>query len=276
MVDIHKTIWIDSLQEYPEIPFDITSVQDLPSWTYMSTEAPPLVELRTRYGLADVISGMEELPAALKLLEWVYAAIKHDGSTMNPYPCNALNILDVCIREKRAVNCRMKAVVLNEVYLSLGYRSRYITCMPAVDDHDCHVLVMVYITSLGRWITVDPTFNTYFTGSDGAIISVLEARQIYRNGGVPGLHRIEKPFTPFFWEDIKCESYDEFYLLYMSKNCFRFACPVASEFNYESHQDARFIYLSPAGYDSTGSEYDHDRELCFNIHNGSPFLMPPC
>lgn len=275
MADICKTKWIDSLQEYPEISCNMSDVQDVPFFTYMPAEAPPLVELRTMYGLTDLVWGMSELAAALKLLEWTYAAIEHDGNATNPQPCNSLNILATCMIEKKAVNCRMKAIVLNEVYLSLGYRSRYITCMPAVADGDCHVLVMVYIASLGHWITVDPTQNTYFTGPDGAIINVLQARQIYRRGGTPGLHHIERPLiAPLIFNGVECNSYDEFYILYMSNNCFRFACPVASEFGYDSTQDARFIYLSPLGYDpAIGVEYD--RKRCFSIDDSGLLLMPP-
>lgn len=241
----------------------------------MPTEAPTLVELRTRYGLVDLISGMAELPATLKLLAWAYTAVEYDGCSTNPDPPNSLNILDGWVREKRAVNCRMKAILLNEIYLSLEYRSRYITCMPAVADGDCHVVVMVYIASLGRWITVDPTQNTYFTDPDGAIINIFQARQMYRDGSVPGLHHIERPLSaPLYCGGIECGSFDEFYLLYMSKNCFRFACPVASEFGYEARPDAQFIYLSPPGYDpATGQEYD--RERCFSIHDAGLFLMSP-
>lgn len=272
MVDLLNTYWVNCLQEYPEIPCVSSDIKNLPSWRYMPAEAPPLVELKTRYGLADQVSGMAELPAALRLLAWAYAAVEHDGCSINPDPRNSLNILDGWAREKRAVNCRMKAILLNEIYLSFGYRSRYITCMPAVEDGDCHVIVMVYITSLGRWITVDPTFNTYFTDPDGTIINIFEVHRIYRDGMVPSLHHIEKPMNAPLYCGVECSSYDEFYLLYMSKNCFRFACPVVSEFDYETRPDAQFIYLSPPGYDTlAGRGYD----LARSIHDASPFLIPP-
>ena len=272
---VRKTGWVDRLQEYPDIPCDIQNAQDLPSWTYMPADAPPLVELRTRYGLDDLVSGVAELPGGLALLEWAHTVVEHDGGSLNPQPCNALNILDACMRDKRGVNCRMKAIVLNEVYLSLGYRSRYITCMPAVADGDCHVLVMVYIATLGRWITVDPTYNTYFTDADGTIINVLQARQVYRGGGTPGLCHIERPLDArLFLDGVECGSWDEYYLVYMSKNCFRFACPVASEFGCDSSQNARFIHLSPPGYDPTISS-EYDRERCYSTHDGGLFLLPP-
>lgn len=274
-MNISATGWISRLREFPEIPDDAPAVKGLPIWTYMPADAPPLIELRSRYGLAGMVSGLAELPAVLHLLDWAYRVMEHDGGMAIPKPWNALSILDACVREKRSVNCRLKAIVLNEAYLSLGIRSRYITCMPAVADGDCHVVVMIYMVSLKRWITVDPTHNTYFTGRDGAIISVVQARQVYRAGETPGMRHIERPLTaPLVCNGVECASYDEFYLLYMAKNCFRFACPLSSEFDYESRGDARFIYLSPPGYDpAVGAEYDPQR--CSSTHHSGDFLRQP-
>jgi hypothetical protein len=104
MIDLHNTPWVNCLQEYPEIPCGSVTIEGLPSWSYMPADAPPLVELRTRYGLADLVSGMAELPAALKLLAWAYDAVGYDGYSTNPVPPNSLNILDGWAREKRTVN----------------------------------------------------------------------------------------------------------------------------------------------------------------------------
>jgi len=41
------------------------------------------------------------------------------------------------------------------------------------------------------------------------------------------------------------------YITYMSKNLFRFFCPVASEFGYESKDTCAWVYLNPVGYDSS-------------------------
>lgn len=272
---LSTTEFVRRLQECPEISCEGSHASDLPAWRYMPADSPPLVELRSRYGLAELVAGKAELPAALGVLDWAYHVIRHEGGLAVPEPWHAVNILDACLPEKRAVNCLMKAIVLNEAYLSLGYHSRHITCMPAVADGDCHVVVMVYMTALGRWITVDPTHNTCFMAPDGEIINLLEARRIYRDGGIPGLRHIETPKVGAIrFAGEECASYDEFYTLYMAKNCFRFASPVVSGFGYESRPDAQFIHLIPPGYDpATGGEYDPER--CFSTHDGSAFLAAP-
>jgi hypothetical protein len=275
-MNLTTTEFVRRLQEYPAIPCEGLRGPELPAWRYMPADSSPLAELRRRYGLAELAAGKAELPAALAVLDWAYRVMRHDGGSAVPEP-NALNILDACFQEQRAVNCFMKAIVLNEAYLSLGYRSRRITCMPAEADGDCHVVVMVYIAALSRWITVDPTHNTYFMAPEGEIINVLEARRIYRDGGVPGLRHIETPKVgAIVCAGVECASYDEFYTLYMAKNCFRFSSPVESGFGYESRPDAQFIHLSPPGYDpATGVEYGYDPERCFSTHDGSTFLAAP-
>jgi hypothetical protein len=273
-MDVSATEFVRRLQEYPEISCEGSHGSELPAWRYTPADSPPLVELRSRYGLTELVAGEAELPAALAVLDWAYRVMRHDGGSVVAEP-NALSILDACLQEQRAVNCFMKAIVLNEAYLSLGYHSRRITCLPAEADGDCHVVVMVHIAALSRWITVDPTHNTYFMAPEREIINVLEARRIYRDGGIPGLRHIETPKVgAIVCAGVECASYDEFYTLYMAKNCFRFASPVESGVGYESRPDAQFIHLSPPGYDpATGVEYDPER--CFSTHDGSAFLAAP-
>lgn len=274
---LSTTDFVRRLQEYPEISCEGSHGTDLPAWRYRPADSPPLAELRGRYGLAELVAGKAELPAALAVLDWAYRVIRHDGGSAVPEPWNALNILDACAKGRRAVSCFIKAIVLNEAYLSLGYHSRRTTCLPAEADSDCHVVVMVHIAALGRWITVDPTHNTYFIGPEGEIINVLEARRIYRDGGLPGLRHIETPKVGAIrFAGEECASYDEFYTLYMAKNCFRFASPVVSGPGYESQPDAQFLHLSPPGYDpAAGMEYGYDPERCFSTHDGSTFLAAP-
>ena len=64
-MDFSTTEYVRRLQEYPEISCEGSHGSDLPAWRYMPADSPPLVELRTRYGLAELVAGRAELPAAL-------------------------------------------------------------------------------------------------------------------------------------------------------------------------------------------------------------------
>lgn len=64
---------------------------------------------------------------------------------------------------------------------------------------------------------------------------------------------IDKRWT-LILNGIVCETYDEWYKIYMAKNCFRFAFPQKSKFNY-SNADARYVFANPLGY-KVKNEYD--------------------
>lgn len=277
-MDIRSTSYCALLAQYPDFAAVHSPAEELPEWSYASPDAPGLAELRTRYGLLSLIEGMSELDAILKLLEWAYGIVEHDGGAVNPEPRSAVNILNACAVNRAAVNCRMKAIVLSEAYLSVGFRSRYVTCLPAEYDGDCHVIVLVYASSLGKWISVDPTHNTFFTSADGAILNILEARQIYWAGSAPSFRSIDRPATgPLHCGGIDCATYDEFYEVYMCKNCFRFSCPIASEPGVDSRPDAQFVVLNPLGYtgDPGGEARIWGSRPLLVTHDASHFLAKP-
>jgi hypothetical protein len=57
----------------------------------------------------------------------------------------------------KGVNCRHLTIALNEMYLSMGILSRYVTCLPKDEnDQDCHVINSVYSTQLQKWLWIDP------------------------------------------------------------------------------------------------------------------------
>ena len=70
--------------------------------------------------------------------------IPHDGSSSWPEERNAIAMYELCKREESGINCRMLAQVLNECYLSMGLKSRYVTCLPRIMVGDCHVINVVY------------------------------------------------------------------------------------------------------------------------------------
>ena len=54
-------------------------------------------------------------------MHWVHNAVRHDGSSRNPTSRNAIDLIEVCRKENRGINCRMMAQVLNECYLAMGF-----------------------------------------------------------------------------------------------------------------------------------------------------------
>jgi len=231
-------------------------------FTYQGSTESELQELRRKYHLDEVAGQGDDISRMINLMRWVHKTIRHDGSSSNPDPRNALHILDVCSQGKRGVNCRMLATVLNEVYLAMGFKSRHITCLPKwKDDPDCHVIDIVYAPSLAKWLYMDPSFEAYFKDEKGELLSIAQVREyIIQNKKLV----LAKEAN---WNGEATAP--EWYLNYMSKNLFHFSCPAASEFGYESKTGGHRIYLEPAGMPqkkSTDSEtYITDAERFWSL-----------
>ena len=222
-------------------------------FTYQDPSDANLLQLREQYELDRVAGDGDELSQIMNLMRWVHRTLRHDGSSSNPSPRNALNIIKVCKEENRGVNCRMLAITLTEVYLAMGYKSRFITCMPmGMDFQDCHVVSIVYARSLERWIYVDPTFEAYAADEGGNLLGIEEFREaLIRNQAVHLPETINWNGQPVTREG---------YLGYMAKNLFRFSCYARSEFNIESERKERITYyLHPMNYEPTNEVRLSDR-----------------
>jgi hypothetical protein len=108
-----------------------------------------------------------------------FSAKTHD----NPIVKNAMNMITECRRDKKGLNCRGLATVLNECYLSMGFKSRFVTCMPRDSVFtDCHVINMVWSNDLKKWLWMDPTNDAYVMNEQGQLLGIAEVRERLING----------------------------------------------------------------------------------------------
>ena len=127
------------------------SVTDtLPRFTYMNPNDSNLVQLRKHFNLDSIAGSGDEISKIKNLLYWVHNIVPHDGNSRNPEERNTIAMVELCKKENRGVNCRMMAQMLNECYLAMGFKSRFITCMPKVMINDCHVINAVYSNTLNK------------------------------------------------------------------------------------------------------------------------------
>lgn len=230
------------LQEYQAYDYEDTTSA---GFSYMESTDANLRELEETYHLASIAGDGDELSRILNLMLWVNNNIRHSGSAENPYPPNALHIIETCKRENRAVNCRMMATVLSEMYLSLGYKSRIVTCEPYEHEFtDCHVVTVVYSMQLGKWVMMDPSFAGYFQDKDGVLLDLSEMRENMVNN--------EEMIVSDHLNHNHATYTGKTYRNYMLKNVFRFSSPQRSEFNYEARDfnERRYIELLPVDYES--------------------------
>lgn len=235
-----------------------------PKFTYQSKEDSNLVKLRTRYNLDSIAGKGNEISQLLNLLHWMHNTVPHDGQNGLPDTRNAYSMLEVCKKENRGLNCRGLAIALNECYLSMGFKSRYVTCMPKDSTfEDCHVINMVFSNDLNKWIYLDPTHDAYVMNENGILLSIEEVRERLING---------KPMilNPTANWNYKISTYKEEYLYnYMAKNLYRIECPINSQYDSEtfiSQNTFEMIELLPL------DAYNQKNENYFNTQMNIHFI----
>ncbi|MBE9469595.1 MAG: transglutaminase domain-containing protein [Bacteroidetes bacterium] len=226
--------------------YDLNEKNEDIEFTYQSKKDKNLKLLKNTYNLDSIAGKGNDISKVINLMRWIHNLIPWDGCKGIPDKRNAYNMIEVCKTENRTLNCRGLAITLNEVYLAMGYKSRYVTCMPKDStDNDCHVINMVYIKSLHKWIWMDPTFEAYVMNEKGELLSIEEVRDRLIN---------DKPMIinpDANWNHKHSQTIKRYLYSYMAKNLYRIECAIKSEYNYETKEEGKkreFIQLIPLDY----------------------------
>ena len=216
--------------------YNLSDNRFIPKFEYQSMDNPNLVRIRKDLKLDSIAGNGNEVSKILNLLHWVHNIIRHDGSSNNPTLKNAIDLIKVCKTEKRGVNCRMMATILNECYLSMGIKSRYVTCMPKETEFDdCHVINMVYSNDLKKWIWIDPTFDAYVMNEKGELLGLAEVRERLINGKTLILNPEAN------WNKKNSQTKEYYLETYMAKNLYRLETPLVSEYDSETWKSGKEI-----------------------------------
>ena len=208
----------------------------IPKFTYESQDKPNLTRIRNDLNLDSIAGNGSELSQIFNLMHWIHSLVKHDGSSNNPTLKNAVDLINVCKAENRGVNCRMLATILNECYLSIGIKSRYITCMPKETEfNDCHVINMVYSTELNKWIWIDPTFGAYVMDENGDLLGIQEVRERL----IKGLPLILNADAN--WNRTSLQTKEHYLDYYMAKNLYRLQTQLVSESDTETWEEGKEV-----------------------------------
>jgi hypothetical protein len=222
--------------------------QGLPAFTYQSYGNANLKALRQAFNLDSIAGTANEVSKIINLMRWVHNLVPHDGNHANPVVKNALSMIAECKRDVRGLNCRGLATVLNECYLAMGIRSRFVTCLPKDslhNDPDCHVINMVYSTELKKWLWMDPTNNAYVMNEKGELLGIEEVRERLIN---------DKPLLlnpDANWNNRSTVTKEYYLYQYMAKNLYMLECPVSSEYDTETKDGGKtisYLRLVPLDY----------------------------
>lgn len=230
----YKMPYLEKLKKAEK--YNLSDNRFIPKFEYQSMDNPNLVRIRKDLKLDSIAGNGNEVSKILNLLHWVHNIIRHDGSSNNPTLKNAIDLIKVCKTEKRGVNCRMMATILNECYLSMGIKSRYITCMPKETEFDdCHVINMVYSNDLKKWIWIDPTFDAYVMNEKGELLGLGEVRERL----IKGKTLILNPEAN--WNKKNSQTKEYYLETYMAKNLYRLETPLVSEYDSETWKSGKEI-----------------------------------
>ena len=219
--------YLDTLIKAKE--YNYSDQRYIPGFTYLSNEDSNLVKTRHELKLDSIAGKGNEISRILNILHWVHFVVWHDGEASNPTSKNALDLISYCKSQSRGMTCRMMATILNECYLSLGIKSRLVTCMPKETKFDeCHVINAVYSNQLKKWIWIDPTFDAYVMDEKGELLGIQEVRDRLIN---------RKPLIlnpEANWNRLTSQTKEDYLGHYMAKNLYRLECQSASGYNTET------------------------------------------
>lgn len=218
---------------------------------YASPNDPDLVRLRKHFNLDSIAGAGDEISKIKNLLHWVHEIVPHDGGSSNPEKKNTIDIVDLCRKENRGVNCRMMAQMLTEVYLAMGFKARFVTCLPRDFVSDCHVITTVYSCTLNKWLWVDPTFDAFVMDENDTMLSIAEVRERLRSDSFLKINDYAN------WNHRSKQTKEDYIDRYMAKNLYYLVCMEWSRFNAETVIEGRkYRYIALMPYDMINKDTD--------------------
>ncbi len=243
--------WAGLLKKHAEFsaqpPADPVEV----SFSYAAPSDENLTKLRDTYDLETIAGGGSETDRIINLTTWVYQLTGHANEPQIPKELNALNLIRLAKDEHMLINCFMKTVILNEVFLAMGFSSRWTHLLPHSREEDqSHFVTSVYLPSLGRWVLMDPDMGAYVTDEKGTILGVAEIRSrlIADEPLVVKDLDTSQSLLARSWSSVRNFAEGVDYPWFLSAFIFKIRCPQASTFNQRSMPDRVYFELLPDGY----------------------------
>lgn len=242
--------WAGLLKKYPSFSGQRPAYAHEVSFTYAASTDENLSRLREVYHLEAVAGPGSETERLINLMSWVHRLTGHANEPRIPKQLNAFSLIHLAKDENMQMNCYMRTVILNEVYLSMGWPSRQTHLLPYTrEDEASHFVTSVYAPTLGRWILMDPDFGAYLTDEKGNILGVREVRKRL----VSGRPLVVKDVDPggrlaTAWDNARSFIQGADYLWFLTDFVFKIRCPKRSDFNQAAESERVYFELLPNGY----------------------------
>jgi hypothetical protein len=225
-------------------PYNRKSDQNYPAFTYQDANDAHLTELRKTYNLDSVAGKGDEVTRAICLLQWFHNQVPHED-VRRLKVLTASNIIETYRKTKFAQGCYPLSIAMNEIFLSMGIKSRSVICysdkFPVPNGG--HVINAVYIDSLNKWIYMDPQENAYIKDEKGNFLSIAEVRERLIDGrplvlnATANYHHVSSKKEVYLYQ-------------FMAEHMYRMICPLHSEWNSQTREEGKtleYVELLPYG-----------------------------
>jgi hypothetical protein len=251
------------------------------NFTYAAATDENLKKLRDTYDLDTVAGKGSETDRIISLTNWVFRLTGHANEPEFPKELNAFNLIHLAKDEHMLINCYMKTVILNEVFLAMGFPSRQTHLLPhSKEEEESHFITSVYSRALGKWILMDPDMGVYVTDGKGSILGIAEIRSLLISGDP--LEVKDLPPVPGAlaraWEKVSYFVRGVDYLWFLSEFIYKIRCPQDSLFDQASKPDKVYFELIPDGYREEllqGPKLDAKGKKIFYINDEGMFWQKP-
>jgi hypothetical protein len=241
--------WMSLLKKHPVFSAQDTGYLLDVKFYYSKPTDDSLKKLRDLYDLETVAGKGSEIEQIINLMSWVCNLTGHANEPEIPRERNAFTLIHMAKVEKKQINCYMKTVILNEVYLAMGFYSRHTHLLPhSNEENESHFITSVYSRTLGKWILMDPDFGVYVTDKKGTILGVMEIRRNLIAGEPMEIKCPGESSLAMAWSDIYDFMEGADYLWFLSDFIFKIRCPKNSMFDQDSKPAREYYELIPDGY----------------------------
>ena len=244
------------LRFYREYQLSVSPIE----YDYLHNDAR-LAGVRNQIPSEIIQQSKGEFDLQCRLMLWLHKTLP-GGNCTPVHPFNILTMLERSRETGYKASCWAYAIALNEIFLSYGFRSRMVRCLPLdLRPSDCHCMTLAYSNEYRKWIAFDAAMGTYYRNKDGIPLSLKEMRNNIINTLpiiMPFLPR--KISQPLYW--------------YLCKNFIRFQSYQTSCFNMEEQEHEQIIYnLNPFLFQTEDKEIVLNSRQVFmkNIYSSEDF-----
>ena len=228
-------------------PYGAHDASNTKRFTYASANDPKVKKIKDFFNLEHIAGNGDEISKMKNIMRWLHDNIRHDGSGGFPPNTdrNAIDLYKACKARNCGLNSRGLSIVLAELYLAMGWPARFITCQSMYsDDLECHIVVVVWSRTLGKWIMMDPTYDAYVCDENGLLLHpgeirrrMIEGKRLVLNDDANWNHTLKFTEKNYLYE-------------YMAKNLFLLSAYIDSYPNVESDGNSTYYTLQPEGFNT--------------------------